>query len=86
MDKCITKLMNERKLDITSIMKLALYMLSSHMSRPDVRKMSIREEKVELEPRVLSGFPKFAAFAVERSPSRRKQSHRRKTVSREACA
>ena len=66
MDKCITKLMNERKLDSTSIMKLALYMLSSHMSQPGVKKKSIHQVLAEIESQAPERFPDFATFAVER--------------------
>ena len=65
-DKCITKLMNERKLDSTSIMKLALYMLSSHMSQPDVKKKSIHQVLAEIESQAPERFPDFATFAEER--------------------
>lgn len=73
MDRLITRLMMERNVDRTSIMKLALYMPGGHMSRAAVRKMDIREVVEELETRVPRGFPKFAAFATEqrrRAPRR----------------
>ncbi len=38
MDRLIRRLMQERNLDRTSVMKLALYMLGGYMSRPDVKK------------------------------------------------
>ena len=66
LDKCITKLMNERKLDSTSIMKLALSMLGSYMSRPDVKKKSIHQVLAEIESQAPERFPDFATFAVER--------------------
>ncbi len=65
MDRLITKLMEERNLDRTSVMKLALYMLGGYMSRPDVKKKSTRQVLTELETCVPCGFPKFAAFATE---------------------
>lgn len=73
MDKRITKLMNERRLDCTSIIKLALYMLSSHMSRPAVRKLGISEVLAGIEANRPARFPSFATFAVEpKTPLRRR--------------
>ena len=66
MDRLITKLMQERNLDRTSVMKLALYMLSSHMSQPDVKKKSIHQVLAEIESQAPERFPDFATFAVER--------------------
>ena len=80
MDRLITRLMMERNLDRTSIMKLALYMLGGHMSRAAVRKMDIREVVEELETRVPRGFPKFAAFATEQRRRRRAPRRRRATA------
>ena len=65
MDRLITKLMQERNLDRTSVMKLALYMLSSHMSRWDVRKQSLRQVLADMEAHAPRRFPSFATFAVE---------------------
>lgn len=64
-DKRITKLMAERGLDCTSVIKLALYMLSSHMSHPAVRKQDIREVLAGIEEKRPARFPSFATFAVE---------------------
>ena len=80
MDRLITRLMMERNVDRTSIMKLALYMLGGHMSRAAVRKMDIREVVEELETRVPRGFPKFAAFATEQRRRRRAPRRRRATA------
>lgn len=80
MDRLITRLMMERNLDRTSIMKLALYMLGGHMSRAAVRKMDIREVVEELETRVPRGFPKFAAFATEQRRRRRRAPRRRQAT------
>lgn len=65
MDKRLTKLMEERRLDRTSIIKLALYMLSSHMSQPAVRKQGIRDVLADIEGKRPARFPSFATFAVE---------------------
>ena len=75
MDKCITRLMSERKLDCTSVIKLALYMLSIYMSRPDVKKKNIHQVLAEIESQAPESFPDFATFAVGR-PAQRGSSDR----------
>ena len=67
MDRLITKLMKERNLDRTSVIKLALYMLGSYMSRPDVKKKCIHQVLAEIESQAPERFPDFATFAVGRS-------------------
>ena len=66
MDRLITRLMMERNLDRTSVMKLALYMLGGYMSRPDVKKKSIHQVLAEIETQAPDSFPDFATFAVGR--------------------
>lgn len=66
MDKRITRVMEERGLDCTSVMKLALYWLSVYMSRVDVRKMDMHQVVAEMEALAPCRFPSFNTFAAER--------------------
>lgn len=72
MDKRLTKLMEERRLDRTSLIKLALYMFSIHMSQSAVKKQPIKDVLADMEEKRPARFPSFATFAVDpQTPLRR---------------
>ncbi len=71
MERLVTKVMEERGLDRTSVIKLALYMFTSYASRQEVRCIPLKELVARIESRVPYRFPSFATFAAPRRPALR---------------
>lgn len=65
MQRIMNELMNELKLDRTSIIKLALYYFTAHMSQEVNKSVSLRELVAELERNAPLHFPSFAEFGDE---------------------
>lgn len=63
MDKYLEMIMEERDLDRTSVIKLALYKLCCYMEKEDVKKMDLFELVADLEAEKPDGFPPFGVFA-----------------------
>ena len=76
MERLVTKVMEERGLDRTSVIKLALYMFTSYASRQEVRCIPLKELVARIESRAPYRFPSFATFAAPRRPALRTRSRR----------
>lgn len=55
-------IMEERQLDRTSVIKLALYMLASYMSRERTRALSLHEIVADIEHSAPPSYPPYSDF------------------------
>lgn len=78
MERLVTKTMEERGLDRTSVIKLALYMFTSYASRHEVRCIPLDDLVARIESRAPYRFPNYATFALERRPALRPRSRARR--------
>ena len=62
-ERRLGKLMAERGVDKTSLIKLGLYMFTSYMSRYEVRLMTLGEVVASIEARAPKRFPNFCTFS-----------------------
>ncbi len=62
MQRLINEIMNERQLDRTSVVKLALYQFSAFMSREESKSLTLGQLVETLEHQAPEGFPDFACF------------------------
>lgn len=69
----IQRIMDERNIDRSTVIKLALYVLDSYMSRRDVQQMDLFAIIADLEKSASSTQPKFAQFSWLQSPGKREQ-------------
>lgn len=61
----IERVMQERNLDRTSVIKLALYLFSKYMAREDVRQQSLHELVSTIERMNPRSYPKFHDFGED---------------------
>lgn len=62
MHRFISDIMNERQLDRTSVLKLALYQFSAYMSKEESKMLTLAQLVETLERHAPDGFPDFASF------------------------
>lgn len=65
MQRVMNEVMNELKLDRTSVIKLALYHFTAYMSQEEHKSVSLRDLVEMLEQDAPSHFPSFAVFGDE---------------------
>ncbi len=65
MDQHVNDICLERKLDRTSVVRLALYTLSAYMQEDRVKEMNLFDIVHDLESRTPDDFPKFADFCAD---------------------
>lgn len=65
MDAHVNEICRERKLDRTSVVRLALYSLSAYMKEDRVKEMNLYDIVNDLESRTPTDFPKFSDFCAE---------------------
>lgn len=70
-ERRVTKLMKERNLDRTSIIKLGLYMACGYLSLDGVRRMTLAQAVRDLESHAPKRFPDFSTFAEGKRPALR---------------
>lgn len=63
MQGAIQAIMEERLLDRTSVIKLALYMLTSYMSQEKTRSLTLHELVSDIEGQAPPNFPPYGDFA-----------------------
>lgn len=65
MQRVMNEVMNELKLDRTSVIKLALYYFTAYMSQEEHKSVGLRELVEMLEQNAPLHFPSFAEFGDE---------------------
>ncbi|MCQ2365326.1 MAG: hypothetical protein MJ051_07225 [Akkermansia sp.] len=65
MRQSIEQVMRERNIDRTSVIKLSLYMLSTYMSRKEVRAMNLHELVKDIERMSPNQKRSFAEFSED---------------------
>lgn len=63
MQNAVLDIMEERQLDRTSVIKLALYMFASYMSRERTRALSLHEIVADIEHLAPPCYPPYSDFA-----------------------
>ena len=63
--QAVEHIMLDRDLDRTSVIKLALYLLTATMKRPDIDEKDLWQLVCWLEHQAPEGMPSFAAFCEE---------------------
>lgn len=58
----MSDIMEERQLDRTSVIKLALYMLASYMSREKTRTLTLHEIVADIEHLAPPSYPPYSDF------------------------
>ncbi|MGN0869046.1 MAG: hypothetical protein ACI4O9_05940 [Akkermansia sp.] len=63
--QAVENIMLDRDIDRTSVMKLALYLLTATLKRPDINEKDLWQLVRWLEAQAPEGMPTFAAFCEE---------------------
>lgn len=58
----IRHIMNERNIDLTSVIRLALYLLDAYMARSSTRSKDLHAIVREIEAQAAPGKPSFATY------------------------